>query len=192
MAVLARESHDQLTYLLVDSWPARAPVRIGPAAGDDPPVPAQQRLRRDKECLPRATRHHSAQRRQYQPVALRQLRAPRLPPQDRQLVAQNEQLELLRAVAAREQQDEREQPTGDDVDERHEHRQPPRTGPPTLPRPSQPTSGTAPAPHDRVCAPHAVVEPLDTEAAKAQDLIFARARETTRSNASVRAGSPTG
>src|SRR5215212_12026313 len=42
-------------------------------------------------------------------------------------VAQNEEL-VLRAVAAREQQDEREQPAGNDVDERHEHRQPPRTG----------------------------------------------------------------
>src|SRR2546423_345768 len=63
-----------------------------------------------------------------------QLRAPRLPPPDRQLVAQNEELEFLRAVATREQQDEREQPAGNDVDERHEHRQPPKTGAPTLSR----------------------------------------------------------
>jgi hypothetical protein len=47
---------------------------------------------------------------------------------------QNEQFEFLLAVAAREQQDEREQPAGDEVDERHEHGQPSRTGAPTLSR----------------------------------------------------------
>jgi hypothetical protein len=36
-------------------------------------------------------------------------------------VAQNEKFEFLRAVAARERHDEREQPTGEDVHERHEH-----------------------------------------------------------------------
>jgi hypothetical protein len=40
-------------------------------------------------------------------------------------VAQNEQLELLRAVAACEQQDQREQPAGNQVGERHKHGQPP-------------------------------------------------------------------
>src|SRR5438046_8624463 len=51
MTVLPRESPDQLPYLLVDGWPARPPVRVRPAAGDDPPLPAQQRLRRDEEHL---------------------------------------------------------------------------------------------------------------------------------------------
>jgi hypothetical protein len=46
------------------------------------------------------------------------------PPQDRQLVAQHEDLNLFRAVAAREQQDEREHSADDDVDESDEHRRP--------------------------------------------------------------------
>src|SRR5439155_3218228 len=107
---------------------------VRPPARDDPSVPAQQRLRRDEERLPQAPIQHSAERRQYEPVALRRLRPPRLPPRDRQLVPQNEQLEFLRAIAAREQQDECEQPAGNEVDERHKHRQPPRTRAPTLPR----------------------------------------------------------
>ena len=48
-------------------------------------------------------------------------------------MAQNEQLEFLRAVAACEQHNEREQPTDNQIDERHEHRQPPGKGAPTLP-----------------------------------------------------------
>jgi hypothetical protein len=59
-------------------------------------------------------------------------------------VAQNKELEFLRAVAAREQQDKREQAAGDDIDERHEHRQPPRTGRPTLPGPPANPSPAAP------------------------------------------------
>jgi hypothetical protein len=86
-------------------------------------------------------RQHPAQHRQYQPVAFRQPRARRPPAQNRQLMAQNKELEFLRAVATREQQDEREQAADDNVDERHEHRQPPTTGAPTLP------PGLPPAPH---------------------------------------------
>ncbi len=43
-------------------------------------------------------------------------------------MTQNEEFEFLRAVATREQQDEREQPAGDEVDERREHGQPLRDG----------------------------------------------------------------
>ena len=48
-----------------------------------------------------------------------------------------------RVVTTREQQHQREQPANDDVDERHEHRPPPKTGPPTLPRSHRSTSSTA-------------------------------------------------
>jgi predicted amidohydrolase len=102
--------------------------------------------------VPRTTSHYAAKRRQQQPIAACQLRASLLPPQNRQLVAQNEQLEFLRAFAACEQHDEREQPTDKQIDE--QHRQPPRKGAPDATRLpatdlSQPT-----APHDGVCAPH--------------------------------------
>jgi hypothetical protein len=43
-------------------------------------------------------------------------------------MAQNEELEFLRAVATRKQQDECEQPAGNEVDERAKHRQPPQDG----------------------------------------------------------------
>ena len=49
MAVLAREPQDQLAHLAVERRPAGPPVRVCPAARDEPSVPAQQRLRRDEE-----------------------------------------------------------------------------------------------------------------------------------------------
>ena len=68
-------------------------------------------------------------------------------------MAQQEDLKLLRAVATREQYDEREQTTDDDINERNEHRRPPRTGTPTLTGFQPAGSGR----HDRVCAPHALM-----------------------------------
>jgi hypothetical protein len=49
-----------------------------------------------------------AQRCQQEPVTRREPRSPDVPPQDRQLVPQHEELELLRALAACEQHDQLE------------------------------------------------------------------------------------
>src|SRR5438874_1080651 len=49
-------------------------------------------------------------------------------------MTQHQDLQLLRALAAREQYDQPEQPAGDDVDNRHDQERPPKDGPPTLPR----------------------------------------------------------
>ncbi len=87
---------------LADRWRItdRGPWRIGLAPAlraGGMPVPG------DEERPPRrrrrgGTRLRAASTRGF---ALLQLRAPRLPPQDRQLVAQNEEFAFLRAVAAR-------------------------------------------------------------------------------------------
>src|SRR6266545_5928184 len=80
VAVLAREPQDELAHLPAQRRSPRPPVRIGPVTRDDPSVPAQQRLRCNGKRLPRPTRQHPTQRRQYQPVACGQLRPPRIPP----------------------------------------------------------------------------------------------------------------
>ena len=56
------------------------------------------------------------------------MRSRRLTPQDRQLVPQNDDLQLLRSVAAAKQPDELESTPSQNVNERYEHRRPPRTG----------------------------------------------------------------
>ena len=101
VTVLPRQAQDQLAHLLIERRPAGPPMRVRPTAREHPAVPAQQRLRSDEERLPSATRQHPAERRQHQPVGGGELRPPRLPPQDRQVMPQDEDLELLRAVAAR-------------------------------------------------------------------------------------------
>jgi hypothetical protein len=51
-AVLAGDPQDQLADVAVDRWPARAAVRVRPAARKQPPVPPQQRLRLYRERAP--------------------------------------------------------------------------------------------------------------------------------------------
>jgi hypothetical protein len=100
LSVLARQPKDQVPHVAVDRRSTGAPVRVRPVAGDEPPMPAQQCLRPHHEGLPRAPRQHSAERRQEQAVALAELRPLHLPPQDRELMPQQQDLEFLRAIAA--------------------------------------------------------------------------------------------
>ena len=60
--VLPRQSNDQLLGLLVQRWPARLAVRVGPTAGHQAPVPAQQGLGLHKEARPAGSRQHPADR----------------------------------------------------------------------------------------------------------------------------------
>jgi hypothetical protein len=52
LLVLAREPQDQLAHLAVERRPGRPPARVRSAPSDDPPVQAQQRLRRHQERVP--------------------------------------------------------------------------------------------------------------------------------------------
>jgi hypothetical protein len=50
--VLRGEADDQLLEVEVQQWPAAVAVRVGPCAGDQPPMPAQHRPRPDEEARP--------------------------------------------------------------------------------------------------------------------------------------------
>ncbi len=69
-------------------------------------------------------------------------------------MTQHEDLELLRALAAREQHDQLKQPADDHVNDRHDQERPPQDGLPTLPRPQQGRPRPPPS-ADRIYAPHA-------------------------------------
>jgi hypothetical protein len=80
--------------------------------------------------------------------------------QDRQLVTQHEDLDFLRAVAARDQHHQLKQPAGEDVQERHKQGQLQQAGASTLPRrqppvaPSSPTGCVSALTHRlRLCTP---------------------------------------
>jgi hypothetical protein len=96
--VLPREPKDQLAERALERWPSRLPVRVRPPSGDQLAVPAKQRLRPEREGRPGCPRERAAQRRQQCSISPRQRRPRGLTAEDRQLVAKDEDLQLLRAT----------------------------------------------------------------------------------------------
>jgi hypothetical protein len=81
-------------------------VRVGPHAGDQPAVPAQQRLGFDQEARPAGSGQRAADRGEQGPVSRFQPGTWGLATEDRELVAQDEDLQILDGVAAGKQQHE--------------------------------------------------------------------------------------
>src|SRR5205823_1376218 len=84
-------------------------MRIAPAARHELAVPAQKRRRRDEERSPSSPRQHTADRGEHHPIARAKLRTRALTLQNHQLVAQDEDLELLRPLRPRAQDEQLEQ-----------------------------------------------------------------------------------
>ena len=81
-------------------------VRIGPAAGDQPALPAEQRLWLHQEGAPRAARQHPAESRKQYSIVRLEPRPVDLAAEDRPLVAEHKNLQLLRSVAAPDENDQ--------------------------------------------------------------------------------------
>src|SRR5664280_2899103 len=97
--VLPGEPQDERTDLRIDRRPARP---TGPAVRPLPPyelaVPAQERRRGDEEGDPAVTRDRTTRRREQDPVDGPELRSARRPLQHPELVAEDEDLEVLGSV----------------------------------------------------------------------------------------------
>jgi hypothetical protein len=78
-------------------------------------MPGEQRLRPHREGVPGTSRQHPAERRQQQPVVQLEPGPVGLAAKDRELVAKHENLQLLRAVAPTDQDDQLQQAADDDV-----------------------------------------------------------------------------
>jgi hypothetical protein len=91
---------------------------VGPAAGNEAPVPAKQRLGPDAECRPALPRQKSAQRGKPGPIGRLEARPRLLAPQDLKLVTQHQDLDLLGLAAPEDQHYEREHATDGEVGER--------------------------------------------------------------------------
>jgi hypothetical protein len=126
------------------------PTRVRPPAGDQLAVPAKQRLRLERGDCPRGPGQRAAQRCQQHAISPRQLRRRCLSTEDRQLVAEDEDLQLLRATRPPQQPDQREQVPDDEIHKRPEQA--------TLPRPQYEHSNLAspatPESDAPVCEPH--------------------------------------
>jgi hypothetical protein len=93
--VVGGQPHDQGGELVGDRGPAELAVGVGPAAGNEAPVPAKQRLGPDAECRPALPRQKSAQRGKPGPIGRLEARSRLLAAQDLKLVAQHQDLDLL-------------------------------------------------------------------------------------------------
>ena len=90
--VLRGEADDQQLHVLVESWPAGVALRVGPGAGDEAPVPAQQRVGLDEEAGPHRPGQHAADRGQQRPVSGLEPGSWDLAAKDGELVAQHQDL----------------------------------------------------------------------------------------------------
>ena len=114
------ETKNQLADRALEPRSPWRAVWVGRAAGDELAVPTQQCLRLDREGCPGRPGKRPAQHRQQRPISPRQPRPRRLAAEDRQLVAQHEDLQLLRATRPPQQPDQREQVPDNEIHERPE------------------------------------------------------------------------
>jgi hypothetical protein len=123
--VLPGKSQDERTEFGIDRRPARATgLAVRPFPAYELAVPSEERRRRDKEGDPAVTRDRPARRREQDPVDGPELRPARRPLQHPELMAQDEDLEVLgtvvpvRSTTPDEQTDEG---ADDEVEERPHH-----------------------------------------------------------------------
>ena len=89
--VLPGQTDDQLLDLLIQ-WRSSRSTRVGPGAGDQPPMPAQQRVGLDEEARPTGSGEDAADRGEQGAVSGLQPRAWNLAAQHAEPVAQDEDL----------------------------------------------------------------------------------------------------
>src|SRR6266480_1821126 len=116
--VLPSETKDQHAQRALERRPPGPSVRVAPAAGDQLPVPAKQRLRLEREGRPGNPGQRAAQHRQQRAIRSGRPRPWGLWAEDRQLVAEDENLQLLRATWPPQQPHQREQVPDNEIHKR--------------------------------------------------------------------------
>jgi hypothetical protein len=130
--VLARHPQDQRADLRVGCRSARPPVRVRPTPPDEGPVPATNRFGPYEDAAPPVARQQPGQCREEDPISGPAVRPSNLPPQHRQLVPQDKNLDLVRGLRPATQHDQPEQVPKQPVQTRNDH-------PTILPAPSAAT-----------------------------------------------------
>jgi hypothetical protein len=119
--VLPGQADDQLLDSLVQRWPAGLAMRVGPRPGDQPPLPAQQRLGRDEEARPAGAGQHAADCGEQRPVGGLEPGRGTSAVQDGELLAQDQDLQILGGVTASEQHQQLDGPAQRQVGSFEEH-----------------------------------------------------------------------
>jgi hypothetical protein len=84
-------------------------------------VPAKQRLRRHDQPVPTSRREHPAERREEGAIGCSKRRPWLLPPEHRELMAKNEQFDILGELAAAATHEQPQQRREREIRERKEH-----------------------------------------------------------------------
>jgi hypothetical protein len=114
--------NDQLPHTTIKSRTSCSATRVGPRAGDQATVPAQQRVGLDQEAGSATSGQHAADRGERRPVGGFQPGAGDPAAQHRELVAQNQDLQVLGSITAGEQDEQLDGPVQREVRECREHR----------------------------------------------------------------------
>ncbi len=126
--VLLGEADDQLLHVLVERRSSWSATRVGPRAGDQPPVPAQQRLWGDQEAGPAGPGQRAADRGKQGAVGRLQLGSWNLAAEHGELLAQHQDLQVLGGVATGEQREELDGAAQREVGEFRQHQVAPVVG----------------------------------------------------------------
>ena len=119
--ILPRQADDQLLQLLVKWRSPGSAVRVGPGAGDEPPVPAQQRLRPDEKARPAGSGQRTADRGEHRTVDRSEPGSWGLAAQHGQLVTEHQDLQVLASIAAGEQHEQLDGAAQGQVGELRQH-----------------------------------------------------------------------
>ena len=96
--ILGCEAQCESANLCRGRWPARRSLWLGPVPGDAASVPAQQRVGGDQPPDSARSRERGRNRSEKAPVGVGELGSVDLPAQHSELVAQHDDLEVLRAA----------------------------------------------------------------------------------------------
>jgi hypothetical protein len=104
--VLPGQADEQLLDAGIERWPTRVAVRGGPGTGDQPAVPAQQRLGLHEEARPAGSGQRAADGGEQGAVGRLEPRPWNLAAEHGELVAEDEELQVLGGVAAGQQHEQ--------------------------------------------------------------------------------------
>jgi hypothetical protein len=152
--VLPGQADDQLLHLWVQGRSSCLAVRVGPRAGHQPPVPVQQRLRLDQEARPSGPGQDAAGCGEQGAVGGLELRTWGLAALNGELLAQDQDLQVLGGVTASKQREQLDGASQREVGEFRQHPGwPPRSGSRSATLPSRGSNELAAHDHVRLCAP---------------------------------------
>src|SRR5262249_19320957 len=123
--ILPRQAQNNLPNATLNWRPAAGLLRQHPLAAYEVSVPPKQRLRRHDQPVPTPRREHPAERREKAASGCSTRRPWLLPPEHRELMAKNKQLDILRELAATVTYEQPQKRREREIHERKEHEHPP-------------------------------------------------------------------